>query len=423
MKEIRAIRGTQDILPGEVERWQRVEASARDVFARYGFREIRTPIFEDSEVFVKGTGDTTDVVEKEMYRFEDLGGNDITLRPEGTPPVVRAYLQHRLGQGRSIERYFYSGPMFRYERPQKGRYRQFHQIGVEVLGAESPRVDAEVITMAMQWLAELGVSSLALKLNTLGDEETRVAYRAALVAAQAARLDELCSDCRRRHLTNPLRVLDCKKPGCQAVIAAMPMIQDSLTPAASRHFERVRETLLDWNVEAEIDARMVRGLDYYRQTVFEITSSALGAQDSLLGGGRYDGLVERMGGEDVPGVGFASGVERILLAMPDEVAPAVADVFVIAFDERSVDTTHRLVHDLRRAGVRALTHAYGGRSKRAQTKAARRSEASWQLVVGPDEIAADRYTLKHMADGREEVVSGSELPAIAAQLVRVTATS
>jgi len=423
MKQIQAMRGTQDILPGEVERWYHVEASAREVFGRYGFGEMRTPIFEHSEVFVKGTGDTTDIVQKEMYRFTDLGDNDITLRPEGTPPVIRAYVEHKLGQGRSIDRYFYCGPMFRYERPQKGRYRQFHQIGVEVLGAESPRVDAEVITMGMQWLTELGVASPALKLNTVGDQETREAYRAVLVAAQAERLDELCSDCKVRHVANPLRVFDCKKPGCQPVIAELPVIQASLSEAAARHFDGVRTALADWGVEAEVDPRMVRGIDYYRQTVFEITSSALGAQDSLLGGGRYDGLVARMGGDDIPGVGFAAGIERILLAMPEAAAPTAADVFVIAFDQESVETTHRFVHELRGVGVRALTYAYDGRNKRSQSKAARRSGAPWQLVVGPDEMAADSYTLKRMADGREEVVSGSELPAIAAQLIRPTASS
>jgi len=423
MKQIRAIRGTQDILPGEVERWHRVEASAREVFGRYGFGEMRTPIFEHSEVFVKGTGDTTDIVQKEMYRFTDLGDNDITLRPEGTPPVIRAYVQHKLGQGRSIDRYFYCGPMFRYERPQKGRYRQFHQIGVEVLGSESARVDAEVIAMALRWLIELEVTSPSLKLNTVGDPETRVAYREVLVAAQAERLDELCGDCKVRHVANPLRVFDCKKPGCQPVIAELPLIQDSLSAAAARHFDGVRMTLADWGVDAEIDPRMVRGLDYYRQTVFEITSPALGAQDSLLGGGRYDGLVARMGGDDIPGVGFAAGIERILLAMPAGGMPAAADVFVIAFDEDSVETTHRFVHELRLAGVRALTYAYDGRNKRAQSKAARRSGASWQLIVGPDEMAADSYTLKRMPDGREEVVSGSELPAVAAQLVRAATSS
>ena len=417
MKQLQAIRGTQDILPGEVERWHRVEASAREVFGRYGFREMRTPIFEASEVFVKGTGDTTDIVQKEMYRFTDLGDNDITLRPEGTPPVIRAYLEHKLGRGRSIDRYYYCGPMFRYERPQKGRYRQFHQIGVEVLGAESARVDAEVIAMAMRWLTELEVESPSLRLNTVGDEETRVAYREVLVAAQAERLDELCEDCRLRHVSNPLRVLDCKNPECQPVIATLPAIQDSLSTKAARHFDRVRETLAGWSVEAEIDPRMVRGLDYYRQTVFEITSSALGAQDSLLGGGRYDGLVAQMGGDDVPGVGFASGVERILLAMPQLGEPAAAEVFVIAFDEESVETAHGFVHQLRQAGVRALTYAYGGRNKKAQSKAARRSGAPWQLLVGPDEVAADRYTLRRMADGHEEVAGGSELAATAARLV------
>jgi histidyl-tRNA synthetase len=423
MKQIRAIRGTHDILPADLARWTRVEASAREVFGRYGFGEIRTPIFEASEVFVKGTGDTTDIVQKEMYRFTDLGDNDITLRPEGTPPVIRAYLEHNLGQGRSIDRFYYCGPMFRYERPQKGRYRQFHQIGVEVLGAESARVDAEVIQMGLTWLAELDVEAPALKLNTVGDEETRIAYREALVAAQASRLDELCEDCQRRHITNPLRVLDCKKPGCQAVIEAMPVIQDSLSLAAARHFDRVQSVLTGWGVAMEIDPRMVRGLDYYRQTVFEITSPALGAQDSLLGGGRYDGLVARMGGDDVPGVGFASGVERILLAMPDEAPPPAVDIFVVAFDDSAVESVHAFVHQLRSAGLRALTQAYGGRNKRSQGKTARRSGAPWQLVVGPDEIAADRYTLRRISDGHETVVSGGELVAIAVRLVRESPTS
>jgi histidyl-tRNA synthetase len=423
MKQIRAIRGTRDILPDEIERWLIVEEQAREIFGRYGFAEIRTPIFEASELFVKGTGDTTDIVQKEMYRFTDMGDNDITLRPEGTPPVIRAHIEHSLGQGRSIDRYYYCGPMFRYERPQKGRYRQFYQIGVEVLGAESARVDAEVIAMAMQWLGALGVESPALKLNTVGDEETRVAYRAALVAAQADRLDELCSDCRRRHVTNPLRVLDCKKPGCQAVIATMPVIRDSLSTVAARHFDAVQSVLAGWGIAAEIDPRMVRGLDYYRQTVFEITSPALGAQDSLLGGGRYDGLVARMGGEDVPGVGFASGVERILLAMADVPAKAATDVFVIAFDETAVETVHGFMHALRGAGLRALSYAYDRRNKRAQSKAARRSGADWQLVVGPDEMAADRYTLRRVADGHEESVSGGDLAAIAAGLVRGTPSS
>lgn len=407
-----AIRGTRDILPGEVEHWQRVEAVARDVFALYGFREMRTPIFEDSAVFLKGTGETTDIVQKEMYRFEDLGGNDITLRPEGTPPVVRAYLEHGLSQGRSIDRYYYIGPMFRYERPQKGRYRQFHQVGVEALGSESPRIDAEVIEMAMRWLRRIGVADARLVVNTVGDEVSRVAYRDALIAAQAERLDELCEDCRRRHRTNPLRVLDCKVRSCQPVIAAMPVIQDHLSDRSAAHFAALQEALAASKVRFEIDPRMVRGLDYYRETVFEVTSERLGAQDSILGGGRYDGLVAAMGGEDVPGIGFASGVERILLALGDLDKGSDSEAFVVGFDDSVTARVHEAVHRLRGAGVRALCAAYDGRSKKAQSKAARRSEAAWQLVIGPDEVAADRYTLRNVVDERRVESTWETLDAV-----------
>lgn len=418
---LNAIRGTQDILPGDVERWQRVEDSARRNFGLYGFQEIRTPIFEHSAVFVKTTGETTDIIQKEMYRFTDLGGNDITLRPEGTPPVIRAHIEHQQGQGRSIDRYYYIGPMFRYERPQKGRYRQFHQIGVEVLGAKSPRVDAEVIEMVMRWLRDLEVREPRLKLNTVGDDESRAAYRAALVRAQALRLDELCSDCRRRHVENPLRVLDCKVATCAPTIAGLPIMQDYLTRSSALHFQRVRDGLTAWGVDFDVDPRMVRGLDYYRETVFEITSGALGAQDSLVGGGRYDGLVGRMGGDDVPGMGFASGLERILLAMPDETPAAATEVFVIGFDDSVVDTVHDTVHRLRTAGVRALTAAYGGRNKKAQSRAAKRSAAAWQLVLGPDEIAADRYTFKRLSDGTRVECATTDLVSTAVRLASVSA--
>ncbi len=414
---LKAIRGTRDILPGEVERWQRVEAAARDVFALYGFREMRTPIFEDSAVFLKGTGEATDIVQKEMYRFEDLGGNDLTLRPEGTPPVVRAYLEHGLGQGQSLDRYYYVGPMFRYERPQKGRFRQFHQIGVEALGSGSPRVDAEIMEMAMRWLEELGVHAPRLTLNTVGDQETRTAYLAELIGAQAELLDLLCQDCHRRHATNPLRVFDCKVSECQPVLDQLPTIHGSLSVGSAAHFARVQEMLALWGVEFQLDPRLVRGLDYYRETVFEITSDALGAQDSLLGGGRYDGLVAEMGGDDRPGTGFASGIERILLAMPDEGDSFVADVFVVAFDEQSTAAVHELVHGLRAAGVRTLSAAYDERNKKAQSRAAKRSGAPWQLVVGPDEIAAGQYTLKRIADGERVQIGASELPSRVAQLL------
>lgn len=413
MSELQAIRGTRDILPGEVEHWQRVEECARSVFARYGFHEIRTPIFEDSSVFLKGTGESTDIVQKEMYRFVDQGENDITLRPEGTPPVVRAYLEHNLREGNSIDRYYYVGPMFRYERPQKGRYRQFHQIGVEVLGSESPRIDAEIMEMALRWLTDLGVQEPRLKLNTVGDEETRARYRAALVEAQRDILDRLCSDCRRRHESNPMRVLDCKVPSCQPFIRELPTIHGFLSERSRAHFDRVVEQLEGWDVAHEIDPRMVRGLDYYRESVFEITSEALGAQDSVLGGGRYDGLVRVMGGEDVPGVGFASGLERILLAMGDLAGHSAADLVLVAFDDSVVDALHTLLYELRAAGVRAITYAYDGRNKKAQTRAARRSGAAWQLMIGPDEIETDTYTLRRMTDGHQVRASRTELPRVA----------
>lgn len=411
------IRGTRDILPGEVERWHRLENITREVFARYGFREMRTPVFEDSAVFLKGTGESTDIVQKEMYRFTDLGGNDLTLRPEGTPPVVRAYLEHALAHGASIDRFYYVGPMFRYERPQKGRYRQFHQVGAEVLGSASPRMDAEVIEMAMAWLQELGVPGASLRINTVGDIDSRDAYREALTAAQAERLDELCADCRRRHATNPLRVLDCKVASCQPIIAGMPLIHDHLSERSARHLERVTEQLRRHGVAFQLDPRMVRGLDYYRETVFEVAASSLGAQDSVLGGGRYDGLVAAMGGQDVPGVGFAAGIERLLLAIGDETELAEADVFVIAFDDSVVEQAHEAVYRLRAAGIRTLTAAYDGRNKKAQSRAARRSRAAWQLVVGPDEVAADRYTLRHVGSDRRVDCTWESLAEAAAAVV------
>ena len=414
---LKAIRGTRDILPGEVERWQRVEAAARQVFAVYGFQELRTPIFEDSAVFLKGTGESTDIVQKEMYQFKDFGGNDLTLRPEGTPPVIRAYLEHGLGQGHSIDRFYYMGPMFRYERPQKGRYRQFHQIGVESLGSGSPRVDAEIMAMAMRWLHELGVHRPRLMLNTVGDQQTRAAYLRELVRAQAGHLDALCQDCLRRHATNPLRVFDCKVRECQPILDQLPTIHGSLSSQSGRHLEHVQRLLDRWSIEYELDPRLVRGLDYYRETVFEVTSEALGAQDSLLGGGRYDGLLAQMGGADRPGTGFASGVERILLSMPETADSSSADVFVVSFDHESTEVAHDLVHGLRAAGIRTLSAAYDARNKKAQSRAAKRSGAAWQLVVGPDEIAAGRYTLKRIADGERVEISASELANNIAQIV------
>ncbi len=402
-RALRAPRGTRDIVSPEVEVWQRVEAAARTAFGRYGFREIRTPIFEDSGVFVKGTGETSEIVQKEMYRFRDLGGHDLTLRPEGTPPVVRAYLEHNFGHSRDVARFYYIGPMFRYERPQKGRYRQFHQIGVEAFGSESAAVDAEVIDMAMTWLGDLGVTPLRLQINSVGDQDDRPAYMERLLDAQRGFLDEMSDESRRRHELNPLRVFDSKDPRDHAVIEKLPTIIDHLSAENRGHFDEVCGYLDDWGVEYTVEPRLVRGLDYYRRTVFEITSPALGAQDALLGGGRYDGLVAQMGGQDAPGVGFAAGLERIVLALPQSEAAASLDCYVVTVSADLSDEALRLMRALRAGGVRCTTD-FQGRSMKAQMKAANRSGAPAVVILGPDELAKGVCTVKWMDSGEQQEV-------------------
>jgi len=414
---LRAPRGTRDVMSPEVERWQEVEAAARHAFERYGFREMRTPIFEDSKVFEKGTGETSEIVQKEMYRFVDLGGHDLTLRPEGTPPVVRAYVEHKLGQSLDVVRFYYIGPMFRYERPQKGRYRQFHQIGVEAFGSESAGVDAEIIDMAMTWLADLGLDSLELKLNSVGDKDDRPVYMEQLVEAQSELLDEMSEDARRRHQINPLRVFDSKDPRDRAVIEKLPKIIEHLSPANRSHFEEVCGYLDDWGVEYEVDPRLVRGLDYYRRTVFEITSSGLGAQDAVLGGGRYDGLVAHMGGDDVPGVGFAAGLERIVLALPQGDRPANLDCYVVTVSRDLMPEALRVLRRLRACGVRC-TGDFQGRSMKAQMKAANRCGAPAVVILGPDELAKGVCTLKMMESGEQHEVSLEILATVVADELR-----
>ncbi|MFQ5742514.1 MAG: histidine--tRNA ligase [Acidobacteriota bacterium] len=406
---LRAARGTRDVLPPEVERWQHVEEEARRAFALYGLQEIRTPVFEDSGVFEKGTGEQSEIVQKEMYRFTDLGDHDLTLRPEGTPPVVRAYLEHHLGDSKDLTKLYYIGPMFRYERPQKGRYRQFHQIGVEVFGSEAASVDAEVIDMAMFWLGSLGVEAPALAINSVGDGECRPAYRRALLEAQERVLDRLCDDCRRRHRVNPLRVFDCKKEGCRPLLDELPSVLDYLCNGCREHFDCVRGYLQEWEIEYSVSPHLVRGLDYYRRTVFEITSPVLGAQDALLGGGRYDGLVAAMGGADVPGMGFASGLERVVLALPERSPAPILDCYLVTVDESARSTGLALLRRLRRHGLRCTTD-HQGRSMKAQMRAANRSGAPLVLIVGPDEVAAGTFTIKRMADG-EQVTGSNTNPA------------
>ena len=416
-QELRAPRGTRDVTSPEVERWQQVEGAARQTFARYGFREMRTPIFEDSAVFEKGTGETSEIVQKEMYRFDDLGGHDLTLRPEGTPPVIRAYVEHNLGQSKDVARFYYIGPMFRYERPQKGRYRQFHQIGVEALGSESAAVDAEIIDMAMRWLGDLGIDSLRLVVNSVGDGDDRPAYLEKLVEAQKELLTEMSEDSRRRHEINPLRVLDSKDPQDQPVIEKLPTMIEHLGAENRAHFDEVCGYLSDWGVDFTVEPRLVRGLDYYRRTVFEITSSALGAQDSLLGGGRYDGLVAQMGGEDVPGVGFAAGLERIVMALPEGTGAADLDCYVVTVSRDLMSEAMAVLRDLRGHGFRC-TADFQGRSMKAQMKAANRSAAPAVAILGPDELAKGVCNLKMMESGEQHEVSLEILATVLADELR-----
>ena len=331
---ISAIRGTHDILPGEVERWQRVESVARRVFERYGYAEVRTPIIEREELFAKGTGETTDIVQKEMYAFTDKGGERVTLRPEATPSLVRAFVEHSLEQAMAVPKIYLLGPMFRYERPQKGRYRQFHQLDVEVFGIVDPAVDAEVIDLAWTLVDELGITGAELVVNSVGCPACRPAFDEALINALGDDVSTLCADCQRRATTNPLRIFDCKVPQDQPVIDRLPHSIDYLCEACRRHFDALVAHLDAYGLPCRVSHRLVRGLDYYTRTTFEILVGNIGAQNAILGGGRYDGLVKRLGGPDRVGIGFAAGIERLVLAMPEGAgARQRAPVFVAALGE------------------------------------------------------------------------------------------
>ena len=401
---IPAIRGTRDILPGEIERWQHAEHVIRDVCARYGYREIRTPVIEREELFAKGTGESTDIVQKEMYVFEDRGGERVTLRPEATPSMVRAYVEHALEQALPTVKLFSFGPMFRYERPQKGRYRQFHQLDVEVFGVSDATVDAEVIEMAVALVRALGIDGTELVINSVGCRECRPGFGRALLGALGDRKPELCGDCRRRAETNPLRIFDCKVRACQPIVDALPHSTDYLCEGCAAHFAAVTRQMKELGLDYRISHRLVRGLDYYARTTFEVLGSALGAQNALLGGGRYDGLVRQLGGPDRAGIGFAAGLERLVLAMPEGPGAAAPDVFVVALGEVARPAAHLLARDLRHAGVTTLVD-YDARSLRAQMKRADRSGARRVLILGDDEIARGEVTVRDMGSGEQSAVA------------------
>jgi histidyl-tRNA synthetase len=401
---IPAVRGTHDILPGEVERWQRVEAVSRRLFERYGYAEVRTPVIEREELFAKGTGETTDIVQKEMYAFTDKGGERITLRPEATPSLVRAFVEHSLEQSMASPKIYLFGPMFRYERPQKGRYRQFHQLDVEVFGVSDPAVDAEVIDLAWALVGDLGIANVELMVNSVGCPACRPAFSEALIRALGADVGMLCGDCQRRAATNPLRIFDCKVPQDQAIIDALPHSIDYLCGACRDHFAAVERHLAMYGIPYRVSHRLVRGLDYYTRTTFEILAGNIGAQNAILGGGRYDGLVKQLGGPDRVGIGFAAGIERLVLAMPEERAGAGRrPLFVAAMGDAARESALALLRDLRRAGLEAHME-YEGRSIKSQMKRADRLQAACALILGDDELAAGEVSVKDMTTGGQSRV-------------------
>jgi len=410
---IPAIRGTHDILPAQVAKWQHVERIARALCERYGYAEIRTPIIEHEELFAKGTGESTDIVQKEMYSFTDKGGDRVTLRPEATPSMVRAYVEHNLEHEMAAAKIYALGPMFRYERPQKGRYRQFHQLDVEVFGIEDPAIDAEVIDLAWSLIDALAIPQAELVINSVGCAECRPKFHEALLAALGEDLPKLCSDCQRRAKTNPLRIYDCKVEADQPIIDRLPHAVDYLCEPCATHFAQVQAHLTAWALPWRISHRLVRGLDYYTRTTFEVLGQTLGAQNALLGGGRYDGLVKTLGGPDRSGIGFAAGLERLVIALPDEAAGTPAPrAFVVAIGDDGRAEALTLLRELRRAGL-AAEMAFETRGVRAQMKRADRLAARVTMIVGGDELARGEVTLRDMRAGEQRAVPRAEAIAAA----------
>ncbi len=411
---IKAVRGVRDILPSETGKWQRVEAAARRTFEAYGYREIRLPLFERTELFARGIGDETDIVKKEMYTFEDRGGDSITLRPEATAGLLRAYIEHGFQVEPKPVRLYTAGPMFRYERPQAGRYRQFHQANVEALGEPQPAVDAEVIAMLMDFFRELGlVERLALHVNSIGDTADRAAYIARLLEYLRPHAAVLCGECQARLERNPLRVLDCKVPDCQPVIEKAPSILDSLSPEAAKHFERVREYLDALGQAYTVTPRLVRGLDYYVRTTFEVLTTELGAQNAVAGGGRYDGLIERLGGPADPGVGFAIGLERVVLLLEDHDAASRPFVLLIPLGEAALRRLLPVTRAARQAGV-AVELGYGGRKLPRELERANKLGVAYAVIAGDNEIVSGEAVLRAMGSGEQRRVP---FAALAAELV------
>lgn len=404
----KAIKGTKDVLPKDVHKNQYIEATALDIASKFGYKEIRTPVFEHTEIFQRGVGDTTDVVQKEMYTFDDKGGRSITLRPEGTAGAVRSYLENGLCNEALPQKVCYLISCYRYEKPQAGRLREFHQFGVECFGSASPLADAEIIALAKSLFDTLGVKDLSLEINSIGCPTCRAEYHKALKEYFSSRKDELCNTCKSRLDRNPMRILDCKSPICHEIAEGAPVVIDYLCDECKEHFENVQKYLKAQNIEYTINPQIVRGLDYYTKTVFEFVSNSIGAQGTVCGGGRYDGLVEELGGQHTPSLGFAMGIERLMLLMeaqgcefPEAEKP---DLFIVALGEKATLKAVEIAKDMREEGFSALLDL-NQRSVRAQMKYADKLGAKFNVVIGDNEVEAKTAKLKNMQTGEETEIN------------------
>ncbi len=409
----KAPKGTKDVLPAQSSKWHYVESVIRDICARFGYREIRTPVFEHTELFLRGVGDTTDIVQKEMYTFDDKGGRSLTLKPEGTAGVVRSFVENSLFSGaQPTKMYYLSTPVFRYERPQAGRLREHHQFGVEVFGSQGPSIDAEVITVALSLFHTLGINGLALNINSIGCKQCRPAYNAALREYLKQREDSLCRNCRERMVTNPLRTLDCKEETCRDIVREAPVMLDCLCDECAAHFEGLKKRLEAAGIGYSVNPFIVRGLDYYSKTVFEIISTDIGAQGTVCGGGRYDGLVEELGGPSMPGIGFGLGIERLLLVLeslgiaPPE--PGLCDAYVCTLGDAAEVEGFCVTKRLREAGIKAESD-HMGRSLKAQLKYAAKLGARFTVIIGDDELSKGIAVVRDMQLSEEKTVPLAEL--------------
>ncbi len=401
----KTLKGLQDILPPDIAIWQQIENNTRNIFKSYGYQEIRLPIMESTDIFIRSIGETSDIVEKEMYTFQDKGGRSVTLRPEGTASFVRAYVEHHLYNNPAPQKYYYMGPMFRYERPQKFRYRQFYQIGAEAMGIEDPKLDAEIISMLSSILSSIGLKGLNFEITSIGCKKCRPDYITALKKHLGTKLESFCSDCQRRYDANPLRILDCKVPDCIESRKGSPPVVDHLCTECEDHFNKLKDHLIRLKVPHTINTNLVRGLDYYTKTAFEVSSENLGSQSAVAAGGRYDGMVKEFGGPPTPGIGFAIGMERIIPLIKDSTdTPDGPDLLICPLGEKAAEKAMLICEQLRAGGL-WIEMNYDNTSLKSQMRKANRIKARHVIVMGDDELESGEFSIKNMAN-REETSVG-----------------